>query len=140
MGLYLAVFADALDTELDGVDVGSYADFNAFRVLISEGLESGRPYGSRFPTLMLHADSRGAWTPAEVVRLRDELATILVEARRLPPVPWPAPWMADLAGELGLTPASLADSFIDADGQVLPMALLRLCDVAIEADRPIEFQ
>jgi hypothetical protein len=55
MGLYLCVFQG--DEELDGVDVGSYGDFNHFRSVVA-GLEDGPP-GSKYPTLILHPDSDG---------------------------------------------------------------------------------
>ncbi len=46
MGLYLCVFDE--DEELDGIDVGSYADYNIFRNAVVEMLEDGKP-GSKYP-------------------------------------------------------------------------------------------
>jgi hypothetical protein len=53
MGLYLAVFDG--DDEVDGVEAGPYADYNALRDYIVDVLENGRA-GSRFPTLVMHSD------------------------------------------------------------------------------------
>lgn len=39
MGLYLCVFEG--DDELDGVEVGSYADFGAFRSAVATHVEGG---------------------------------------------------------------------------------------------------
>jgi hypothetical protein len=73
MGLYLALF-DGGD-ELDGVEVGSYSDFGAFRDAVVAHLEEGVT-GSRCPTLIMHSDSDGQWTPAEAADLERELQTI----------------------------------------------------------------
>jgi hypothetical protein len=50
MGLYLCVFDEGED--IAGVDVGSYADFNAFRNYVVTKLEGGR-VGTNFPTLII---------------------------------------------------------------------------------------
>jgi hypothetical protein len=39
MSLYLCVFDD--DTEIDGIDVGSYSDFKDFRNCVTVELENG---------------------------------------------------------------------------------------------------
>ena len=76
MGLYLAVFAsDATDDELDGVEVGSYDDFNRFREAVHRRFETGS-WGSLFPTLLGHSDADGVWTAAEAADLLVEVEAI----------------------------------------------------------------
>ena len=70
MGLYLCVFDG--DEELEGVDVGSYADFDFFRGAVAEILEGGNA-GTRYPTLMLHSDCDGEWSVEECIDLEKEL-------------------------------------------------------------------
>lgn len=141
MGLYLCVFASERDDEeIDGVEVGSYDDFHTFRTVIAESLERGR-WGSRFPTLMLHSDSDGVWSPQEVLTLDKELTTIEEEGSELPPHRFPEDsWQASVATMLGLAPASLADSFYDVDGEPLLGRLRGLVTVAVDAGAPISFQ
>jgi len=55
MGLYLCVFDG--EEELDGVEVGFYADFGTFRNAVVRHLENGKA-GSRFPTLIHHSQVR----------------------------------------------------------------------------------
>jgi Immunity protein 70 len=122
MGLYLCVFeSDNDDVELEGVEVGTYDDFHLFRSTISERLEAGR-WGSRFPTLMAHADSEGLWTPVQAAALAKELATI---ERQL--------------GRSGRSQAA-GPGFVDVDGAPLVNRLIELAQVAIAAGRPIDFQ
>jgi len=45
VGLYLCIFDG--DEEVDGVEVGAYADYNALRDYVVRELETGRA-GSRF--------------------------------------------------------------------------------------------
>jgi Immunity protein 70 len=63
MGLVLCVYEgrEAGD-DLDGFQVGSYSDFGAWRDFIAAKLEGGR-WGSRFPTIMMHSDCDGEWSP-----------------------------------------------------------------------------
>ena len=93
MGLYLCVF-DA-DKELEGVEVGSYSDFDFFRRTITELLEGGNA-GSRYPTLVLHADSDGEWTSAECEALKKELASISNGLKQFPAVQFRAEWQQQL--------------------------------------------
>lgn len=137
MGLYLCVFND--DRELEGVEVGSYSDFDFFRGSITELLEEGR-VGRKYPTLILHQDSDGEWTPTECEALKRELASISEELRQLPAVEFHAEWQKQVARSLGLKPTCLYDSFIDVDGEPLLERLLGLCDVAIDNNQPILFQ
>jgi hypothetical protein len=137
MGLYLCLFEN--DEDIDGVEVGTYGDFDAFRSFITDSLESGKP-GSRFPTLILHSDCDGEWSVQEAVRLADELALAREEMRRLPPVPFASEWQGKIARSNGLTPRNALESFIDVDGECLMERLTALAEHAIAADLPISFQ
>ena len=141
MGLYLCVFADSKsDDELDGVEVGSYDDFHIFRSAVAAHLENGQ-WASRFPVLMLHPDSDGEWSPKEAANLAGELATIETEFSKLPPKPFPREgWQEEVAKSVGLTPASLADCFIDVDGEPLLSRLRGLAELAANHYCPISFQ
>ncbi|WP_417375971.1 Imm70 family immunity protein [Gimesia maris] len=137
MGLYLCVFDE--DEELEGVEVGSYSDFEFFRSSVTELLEQGSA-GSRFPTLINHADSDGEWSPIECETLKAELLAILEGFHQLPGVQFRAEWQQEVGDALGLEPSSFDDSFIDVDGEPLLDRLVHLCDVAIDRDCPILFQ
>lgn len=137
MGLYLCVFED--DTELDGVEVGSYEDFAFFRSTVSELLERNRT-GLRFPILGLHSDCDGEWSLEECAKLKLELHTIFNELNQLPPVEFPSLWQRDAAEAFGLRPSTLAECFIDVDGEPLIHRLQALCDRAIDSGNPILFQ
>jgi hypothetical protein len=142
MGLYLCVFAapaSESDDELEGVEVGSYADFGAFRDAVADRLEPDG-WGSRFPLLMGHEDSDGEWTAGQVGDLAAELRVIRAEFEALPPGDFGAPWQAKLAESLGWQPASLAGCFLDVDGEPLLDRLIELTDVAARVSRPISFQ
>jgi hypothetical protein len=56
MGLYLCVFDG--DEDLEGVEVGAYADYNAVSDFVVRELEAGR-LSSWFPTFVLHSDCDG---------------------------------------------------------------------------------
>jgi hypothetical protein len=120
VGLYLCVFASPTDgDEVEGVEVGSYDDFHALRETIAERLEGGR-WGARFPLLMSHSDSEGEWWPQEAVQLRAELEAIDVELAALAPVGFvDASWQSEVAILSNLLPGSLAECFIDVDGEPL---------------------
>ncbi len=138
MGLYLAVFDDG--EELEGVEVGSYADFEALRSAIAEHLE-GRQRGSRFPTLMLHSDCDGSWSPEESSRLEKELREIGKAFRSLPPVKFESgSWQHDVAKTFGIEPRNLYESFFDVDGEPLIERLLQLAQVSQKHDKDILFQ
>lgn len=139
MGLYLCIFEnDATDDELDGVEVGSYAYFGALRDIIAEHLENGA-WASRFPTLMNHADADGIWTASECRVLADELSTIRTEMRQLSPPPLPEP-VQSVVSEYNLTPANLADCFVDVDGTPLLDRLVALAATGAEAGLSIWLQ
>lgn len=137
MGLYLCVFDD--DEELEGVEVGSYSDFEFFRGVVTEQLEEGKA-GARFPTLILHSDSDGEWAASECEALKRELEHVSGRFRELPAVEFRAEWQKQVEDSLGLRPHCLYDSFIDVDGEPLLERLGRLCDVAIQNGQPILFQ
>jgi len=141
MGLYLCVFASPIgDDEIEGVEVGSYSDFSTLRSSVSERLEAGH-WGSRFPVLMLHPDSDGEWSPAEASALLAELETIENEFRTLPPAPFiEGTWQSEAAKLYGIRPSSLADCFVDIDGEPLLTRLSELASVAISHNCPISFQ
>lgn len=70
MGLYLVIFDGR--KEIDGLKWAHYSDFAEFRNTVLDRLEpNGR--GTRFPTLMLHSDSRRQWTPDDCTKLAAEL-------------------------------------------------------------------
>jgi hypothetical protein len=139
MGLYLCVFAAGDgDEELDGVEVGSYEDFDRFRGAVGALEPDG--WGSRFPVLQLHTDSDGVWTPEEAVSLELELLTIASELSGLPAEPFPPGWQSDVARRFGITPLSLRDCFIDVDAEPLLDRLIALARLAATHHLPILFQ
>jgi Immunity protein 70 len=137
VGLYLCVF-DA-DEEIDGVEVGHYADFNALREYVRLQLESGQG-GSRFPTLMIHSDCDGEWPPAECEKLVAELAELASEMNEKQPVPFTSEWQKFVAKSKGLSPRNAFESFIDVDGEFLLERMQRLAKLAAERNLPILFQ
>jgi hypothetical protein len=138
MGLYLCIY-DANDDEVDGVEVGSYADFGAFRDAVARHLENDQ-FGARFPVLMLHSDCDGSWSPEEAAKLEAELGAIGAAFDALPAAPFFADWQKDVAKLLGLRPRTLKDSFIDVDGEPLVDRLVQLCRKSQESLLSIVFQ
>jgi hypothetical protein len=140
MGLYLCVFASAdEDDEVDGVEVGSYDDFRVLREVIAEKLVSG-PWGSRFPVMMNQPDSDTEWTPAQSADLITELDEIWGEMSARPACPFPTgSWQAEVGRSLGLSPASLAESLIDVDGEPVLARLRGLAQASVEHQQPICF-
>lgn len=136
MSLYLTIFDDTV--ELDGVEVGAYADFAFFRDAVVSGLEEGSA-GSRFPTLILHSDCDGEWTPEQALALKSELNTIAQEFAAMPPVSLDG-WKAEVAKTFGLRPANLYDCFFDVDGEPLLERLTGLTHLSVERSLPILFQ
>src|SRR5262245_7207498 len=104
MGLVLCVYEgrDSGD-DLDGFQVGSYSDFGAWHDFIVAKLEGGH-WGRWFPSLMMHSDCDGEWSPEDCIALKRELAVIRDEMARLPVVPFHSalPPMA----RFSLTPSS----------------------------------
>lgn len=138
MGLYLAVFDG--EEELEGVDVGSYADFGRFREAVTAHLEGGVP-GLHFPTLILHSDCDGSWSLEEAPRLASELGQIAEAFSTLPPIEHAmGTWQSEVLGQMALRPTSLHESFFDVDGEPLIERLIGLAHVSIDHHRPILFQ
>ena len=137
MGLYLCLFAD--NEEIDGVEVGPYADFNALRGYITRQLE-GAQLGSRFPTLILHSDSDGAWSLSDCEKLRGELAEIAESMKASPAVDFVSDWQGTVAKSVGLVPQNAFESFVDVDGEFLVDRLLQLVETGLERGLPVLFQ
>lgn len=137
MGLYLCIFDG--DEELDGVEIGPYADFNAFRDCIVRELEGGSA-GSKFPTLILHHDSDGEWSPSEAVELEKELVEVSHEFRRRPPILISSDWQKQVVKSVGLRPETLYDCFFDVDGEPLLERLTNLAKLSQRHGLPILFQ
>ena len=137
MGLYLCVFKD--EEELEGVEVGSYADYGYFIETVTDLLEDGIA-GSKFPVLILHSDSDGSWSIEECRSLEKELETISKSFKFLLPREFNSEWQRQLSKSLGLTPQNLCESFIDVDGEPLIERMIHLCRVALKANEPILFQ
>ena len=89
MGLYLCIFDD--DEDIDGVEIGSYADYNALRDYIVRELESGKA-GSEYPTFVLHSDCDGEWPVSDCEKLLNELAEISQALKRHNPVKFTSDW------------------------------------------------
>lgn len=136
MGLYLAIF-DGED-ELEGVEVGHYSDFGDFRDAVVQRLECGVA-GTRFPTLILHSDCDGEWTPHECALLQAELIIIRAELEKLPPIPLKG-WQKNVAKTFGIEPSNLGDCFIDVDGEPLLERLIGLAQMSRNKSLPILFQ
>lgn len=137
MGLYLCSFDG--DEEVDGVEMGSYADFNFFRDAVVASVEKG-DRGSRCPTLISHHDSDGEWSPEEAACLVVELDLIETALSELPPVEFNSPWKAKVVSSLGLRPKSLLDCFFDVDGEPLVGRLRGLAEKSVRKHIPILFQ
>jgi len=96
--------------------------------------------GSRFPTLILHADSDGQWTPDEAAKLEKELEIIRVRFQELPPIALDAGWKEQVAKTFSLQIISLHDCFFDIDGEPLLERLINLTKLSQARDLPILFQ
>ena len=134
MSLYLCVYAGG--REVEGVEVGPYADFNALRGAIIRELEAGIP-GSSYPVLISHSDSDGEWPVAACVRLRAELAAIASAMKARPPREWVSDWQRNAARS---GPRNAFESFVDVDGEFLLERLQGLVEAALANNAPILFQ
>src|SRR5262245_49929204 len=114
MGLYLCVFDG--DEELDGVEVGIYADFGRFRSAVASHLEDDKT-GARYPVLQLHSDCDGEWSVEQCGALEDELEDIARRLRKIAPAAFGSEWQEEVARSIGLTLTSLYDCFVDVDGE-----------------------
>lgn len=138
MGLYLCVFDDE-ENELDGLEMGTYSDYNHFLDVVTELVEKGEK-GSVCPTLTLHHDSDGVWEPGECKLLESELNVIETQFKKALPQAFTKEWRSDIAKEIGLKPNNLYESFIDVNGDFIIGRLKELCDLAIDKNSPICFQ
>lgn len=137
MGLYLCIFDG--EEEVDGVELGAYADYNALRDYIVRELEAGQA-GSRFPTLVLHSDCDGEWSLADCEKLQRELAEIVMAPTNRPAVKFVSDWQKAVAKSVGLDPQNAFESFIDVDGEFLLERLQGLASSALKRRLPILFQ
>ena len=137
MGLYLCVFDG--DDEIDGVEVGPYADFGGLRDYVVRELEGGHA-GSRFPTFILHSDSDGEWSVDDAIKLLAEMEEIVRSTKARKPVPFVSEWQSKAAKNIGLTPKSAFESFVDVDGEFVLLRIHNLVRVAAERRLPILFQ
>jgi hypothetical protein len=108
MSLYLCVFDG--EREVDGVEVGPYAAFNAFREAVAAA-------GASCPVLLGHSDCDGAWDLPECAALLAELDAAAEALRSLPP-----------------------GAFTDVEGAPLAGRLRELAGTALATGRPILFQ
>lgn len=137
MSLYLCIYA--ADREVDGVEVGPYADFNALRDAIA-GECGASAAADRYPTLLAHSDCDGEWSPQACVALRRELAAIAAALKQRPAIGFPSEWQREVARSAGLQPRNAFECFIDVDGEFLIERLQHLVDTALRYRLPILFQ
>jgi hypothetical protein len=90
--------------------------------------------------LILHSDCDGEWTADACERLQSELATVIEEARLLPPRPFASEWQRRAAAQAGLVPRDASECFVDVDGAPLLERLHALAATALAYARPILFQ
>jgi hypothetical protein len=121
--------------------VGPYGEFGMFRDCVVRKLEFGSA-GSKFPTLILHSDCDGEWSPSEAGKLERELMSIGDEFRRLPPIPIDSDWKKLVVKNknIGLRPNNLYDCFFDVDGEPLLERLIGLAKLSQAKNLPILFQ
>ena len=137
MGLYLCVFDG--DEEIEGVEVGCYSDFNAFRESVIDVVERGNA-GSVCPVLVQQPDSDGEWSPDDARKLLDELSIIETAMGQQPATQFNSPWKNDVAKTFGIRPRNLLACFFDVDGEPLVARLRELARSSIETSSPILFQ
>lgn len=138
MGLYLCVFDESGD-EIEGVEVGSYADFGDFRDAVTSLVEGGS-LGGVCPVLTTHADSDGEWSSEEAKQLYSELTHIAEVFSKQPPVDFNVRWKLEAAKTFGLKPMNLGQCFFDVDGEELTERLKQLAKASIASGMPINFQ
>lgn len=137
MGLYLCVFDK--NEEIEGVEIGSYADFNFFRDAVTATVEKGQA-GSVCPTLINHHDCDGVWSHQDAASLFDELRMVEETFVQYPAVEFNSPWKKQVAKSFGIAPKNLAECFFDVDGEPLISRLRELVEVSINREVPILFQ
>jgi hypothetical protein len=137
MGLYLCVFEG--NDELEGVEVGSYADFNFFRETVTQVVENGKP-GAVCPLLYAHSDSDGEWTSQDAHYLLEEFSKIKNVMSQHPPIEFNSEWKKDVARVYGIRPQTLLDCFFDIDGELLVDRFEQLAQLSIATGNSILFQ
>ena|ERR1700733_3650694 len=137
MGLYLCIFDG--DEDVDGVEVGSYGDFNYLRDYIVRELEDGKA-GSRFPVFILHSDCDGEWSSSDCEKLKHELKEIMTTLRQHPTIRFASEWQKPVADSVGLNPKNAFESFMDVDGEFLLERLHSLTENAVKRQQAILFQ
>ena len=134
MGLCLCVFTEEGEGEDEHAasDIGSYADFGAFRQAVARYLEA-----SDFPVLLLHSDCDGEWTVEELPALIKELDAIAAAFDRLPRalyVPSTNPSVSVPADA-----STLSECYVDVQGEKLVDSIRRLARTGLEFRCPISF-
>jgi len=137
MSLYLCIYAG--DREVDGVEVGPYANFNALRTA-AVGVSAPNAANASYPTLLEHSDCDGEWSPDACVHLHQELASLVTALKNQPPTGFPSEWQQEMARSVGLEPRNAFECFIDVDGEFLLDRLQHLVDTAVRLQLPILFQ
>lgn len=137
MGLYLCIFDD--ENEIDGVEVGPYADFNNLRNYVVRELEGGKA-GGRFSEFVLHSDSDGEWSPEVCEKLKVELAEIIELMKNRVPIQFASEWQKNIAKKVGVVPKNAFQSFIDVDGEFVLDRIYSLVNIALQHGLPILFQ
>ncbi|MGE6919881.1 Imm70 family immunity protein [Achromobacter kerstersii] len=138
MGLYLCVF-DASGEELEGVEIGAYADFKVFRDAVTLNVEGG-VRGSVCPVLQGHSDCDGEWSPRESRDLLIEFDNIEKALSKLPSVEFNSDWKRQVSKVYALSPKNLLECFFDVDGELLITRLRQLAVVSVNSEQPILFQ
>jgi hypothetical protein len=138
MGLYLCVF-DGNGEELEGVELGAYADFNFFRDAVKFGVENGVA-GAICPLLQGHSDCDGEWTVEESKALLKELDAIEKSLSEIAPVEFNSDWKREIAKTHVLSPRNLLECFFDIDGEPLVFRLRQLAEASINSNQSILFQ
>lgn len=137
MGLYLCIFDG--DEDINGVEIGSYADYGAFVDYVIRELELGKA-GARFPTFVLHSDCDGEWSVGDCQKLQVELTEITSALKARPSIGFSSDWQKVVAKSIGLKPLNAFESFIDVDGEFLLERLQNLVKDALARQLPILFQ
>ncbi|MCI8652300.1 MAG: hypothetical protein HFF11_01215 [Angelakisella sp.] len=138
MGLYLCVFDDCGE-EIAGVEVWRYQYFGDFRDLAA-GFVRKRKVASSMTTLLNHPDCNGIWSVKDCKKLLSELEELGAAFRKEPPLQRIIDWRQDVFRLYGITPQNLFECFVDSDCEFLIDRLTALCRLAIQENRPIEFQ
>ena len=133
MGVRLYVKSD--HGELGVVETDTEDDFMYFRDSVHLALEDGK-FASRFPILMKTFLSD--WEKEDSAGLERELSEIHAAFRQLPPRPLDGNWRSKLIRS-GRTPETLAEVYVDKDGQPLIERLIALARIARENGLPIKW-